>query len=283
MKTLTEVPTIHFNSGYESVMMEPGSMLNPHGEEVTTLTISQGDTAARLTFPRDRMATDFLRLLVCDPDHSSPNLLAAACAEANEYCQQHGIGKWGESATAALIADHKRLAALQPVGLFVNPFGTSSNWEQVDDSCIGEPDVIPLYARADSPPHARAAAAYPPYDQCTALKHVPVTYSGDTAQAQPAPATPEITCQMKAQFIGEFSWEEEAPYYDEDGELHEDHVAKHTVPWSLCKRIYQEMAAFAAGRSALPAHVTNSEKRLAAAVMTPAEAAAAFIQQETSQ
>jgi len=35
---------------------------------------------------------------------------ASACATANEYCQQHGIGKWGESAVQALINDHKRLS-----------------------------------------------------------------------------------------------------------------------------------------------------------------------------
>lgn len=27
----------------------------------------------------------------------------------NFYCQEHKIGKWGESATLALIEDHKRL------------------------------------------------------------------------------------------------------------------------------------------------------------------------------
>ena len=67
------------------------------------------------------------------------------------------------------------------------------------------------------------------------------------AQPQAAPTpnpTPMVTTEMKQKFIGEFSWEEEAPYYDENGELH-DHVAQHVVPWSLCKQIYKEMAGFA--------------------------------------
>lgn len=54
---------------------------------------------------------------------------------------------------------------------------------------------------------------------------------------------PKITSAMKAKFIGEFSWQEDAPYYDEDGNVVE-HTATRVVPWDLCKRIYKEMSAF---------------------------------------
>jgi|GEM_PF-1130632 len=52
---------------------------------------------------------------------------------------------------------------------------------------------------------------------------------------------PKITNSMKATCIGEFSWEEDSPYYDENGDCHE-HTAVHIVPWDLCKKIYQRMA-----------------------------------------
>jgi hypothetical protein len=55
---------------------------------------------------------------------------------------------------------------------------------------------------------------------------------------------PEIIDGMKHKFIGEFSWKEDAPYYDEHGELHE-YVAQHVVPWDICKDIYKQMALFA--------------------------------------
>src|SRR5690554_577180 len=52
---------------------------------------------------------------------------------------------------------------------------------------------------------------------------------------------PLVTSEMRAKHIGEYWWDEEAPYYDENGDLH-DHVARHVVPWSLCKEIYKSMA-----------------------------------------
>jgi len=52
---------------------------------------------------------------------------------------------------------------------------------------------------------------------------------------------PKITNQMKADCIGEFSWEEEAPYYDEDGNTVE-YTAVRVVPWDVCKEIYKKMA-----------------------------------------
>lgn len=74
------------------------------------------------------------------------------------------------------------------------------------------------------------------------------------SSAQPQPAVPEgfaliplrggrpeITNDMKAKCMGEFSWEEYAPYNDEDGDFH-DYTATHTVPWDLCKEIYKAMA-----------------------------------------
>ena len=50
-----------------------------------------------------------------------------------------------------------------------------------------------------------------------------------------------ITTEMKIACMNEFSWTEECPYYDEDGNLHDNHVETHAVPWSLCKEIYRAM------------------------------------------
>ncbi len=58
---------------------------------------------------------------------------------------------------------------------------------------------------------------------------------------------PLITNEMKARFIGEFKWEEQADYYDEDGNVIE-HVATRVVPWDLCKQIFKEMAEFASNK-----------------------------------
>ena len=43
------------------------------------------------------------------PDWRALHWLAKVVANANEYCQQIGLSKWGESATATLIEDHKRM------------------------------------------------------------------------------------------------------------------------------------------------------------------------------
>ncbi|HBT58897.1 MAG TPA: hypothetical protein DEA92_17470 [Pseudomonas sp.] len=72
---------------------------------------------------------------------------------------------------------------------------------------------------------------------------------------------------MKAEFIGEFFWDEEAPYYDEDGELH-DHVAQRVVPWDLCKRIYKEMAGFALANGTLTATAAQDVAGLVTALRT---------------
>ena len=56
--------------------------------------------------------------------------------------------------------------------------------------------------------------------------------------------TPKITNKMKAACHGEFSWEEDAPYYDEYGDVIE-HTATREVPWDLCKDIYKAMALIA--------------------------------------
>lgn len=58
--------------------------------------------------------------------------------------------------------------------------------------------------------------------------------------------SPLISNEMKIECIGEFSWREEAPYYDDEGNLHEDYVATHVVPWDICKDIYKRMAKIAA-------------------------------------
>ena len=55
---------------------------------------------------------------------------------------------------------------------------------------------------------------------------------------------PEIIEGMKYKFIGQFSWKEEAPYYDARGEVH-DYIAQYVVPWDICKYIYKQMALFA--------------------------------------
>jgi hypothetical protein len=77
-----------------------------------------------------------------------------------------------------------------------------------------------------------------------------------TVQGEPIPAgfalikldsrtgKPLVTSEMKVKHIGEYWWDEEAPYYDEHGVLH-GYVARHAVPWSLCKEIYKSMASTA--------------------------------------
>jgi len=54
------------------------------------------------------------------------------------------------------------------------------------------------------------------------------------------PVEPTVTTEMKIDCIGEFSWKEEAPYYDENGIVH-DYVAQHVVPWDICKDIFKRM------------------------------------------
>jgi DNA-binding XRE family transcriptional regulator len=51
---------------------------------------------------------------------------------------------------------------------------------------------------------------------------------------------PRITAGMKLDCMGQFSWQEESPYYDESGNVIE-HTATRTVPWDLCKDIYKAM------------------------------------------
>lgn len=53
---------------------------------------------------------------------------------------------------------------------------------------------------------------------------------------------PTVTSEMKARFIGEFSWTEDDPYYDEDGIEHERESTR-VVPWDLCKTIFKQMYA----------------------------------------
>ena len=56
--------------------------------------------------------------------------------------------------------------------------------------------------------------------------------------------SPMITNTMKKYCHGGFSWEEDAPYYDENGNVIE-HTAVREVPWDLCKQIYKQMATMA--------------------------------------
>lgn len=67
----------------------------------------------------------------------------------------------------------------------------------------------------------------------------------DTIKVPAKDGEPVISNKMKAECIGEFSWQEDADYYDEEGNVVE-HVATRTVPWDLCKKIYKRMALVAA-------------------------------------
>ncbi len=49
-----------------------------------------------------------------------------------------------------------------------------------------------------------------------------------------------ITNRMKAECIGEFFWEEDAPYYDNEGVRYE-YTKRNIVPWDLCKDIFKKM------------------------------------------
>ena len=50
----------------------------------------------------------------------------------------------------------------------------------------------------------------------------------------------KIYNRMKANCHGYFSWTENDPYYDENGELHENEATR-CVPWDLMKDIYKAM------------------------------------------
>jgi len=69
--------------------------------------------------------------------------------------------------------------------------------------------------------------------------------------------TPEMTNKMKANCIGEFSWKEDAPYYDEFGEMHEFEAIRE-VPWDLCKDIYKMMYKY----SPLPEQIQTLQAKL---------------------
>lgn len=68
------------------------------------------------------------------------------------------------------------------------------------------------------------------------------TITINTDELAVVPRVPTVSNEMKARFIGEFSWKEETFYYDEDGIEHECEMVR-TVPWDLCKRIFKEMSA----------------------------------------
>ena len=54
------------------------------------------------------------------------------------------------------------------------------------------------------------------------------------------PREPKMTNEMKATHIGEYSWEEDAPCYDENGD-YQEYTATREVPWDLCKQIFKGM------------------------------------------
>lgn len=56
----------------------------------------------------------------------------------------------------------------------------------------------------------------------------------DTATQAVVPKVPTVSNEMKAKFIGEFSWSESL-------ESGEDEVIEHTVPWWVCKEIFHRM------------------------------------------
>ncbi len=93
--------------------------------------------------------------------------------------------------------------------------------------------VIPAINRARSVDRHKVRNRTP----STSLKAV-IIIPADLARSTNKQAL--ITDEMKKECISEFSWEEDAPYYDENGNLIE-FTAKHIVPWDLCKDIYQMM------------------------------------------
>lgn len=57
------------------------------------------------------------------------------------------------------------------------------------------------------------------------------------------PMVPTVSNEMKSKFIGEFEWQEDASYYDDDERCYVEYRATRTVPWDLCKTIFKQMAA----------------------------------------
>lgn len=117
----------------------------------------------------------------------------------------------------------------------------------VDDIDLLQAAMECLYMESTSEP--------PGYD-AVSEKLAAMRCAAPAVQGEPIPAgfalikldsrtgKPLVTSEMKAKHIGEYWWDEEAPYYDEHGDLH-DYVARHAVPWSLCKEIYKNMASTA--------------------------------------
>lgn len=56
-----------------------------------------------------------------------------------------------------------------------------------------------------------------------------------------------ITNGMKAEFIGEFSYQTEEVLLDDDGDITGDtYMRDNVIPWDTCKEIYKKMLAFSA-------------------------------------
>ncbi len=94
----SEAPHAQLAEGYKHSTLVPVARVRKHSlfniQVIETMaSLEDGETLYRAT----------------ESTHTPSQELASSCARANEYCQQHGIGKWGESAVQALINDHKRL------------------------------------------------------------------------------------------------------------------------------------------------------------------------------
>lgn len=61
-------------------------------------------------------------------------------------------------------------------------------------------------------------------------------------QYKTVPFAKPITSAMKADCIGEFTFETEEPRFNEDGEFQGDtYTRENVVPWDTCKKIYKAM------------------------------------------
>lgn len=87
------------------------------------------------------------------------------------------------------------------------------------------------------------------------------TITIDMEQWAVVPRVPSVSNEMKAKFIGDFEWQEDASYYDDDERCYVEYRATRIVPWDLCKTIFKQMAAHWIAAAPSPEPVQQEERR----------------------
>lgn len=105
------------------------------------------------------------------------------------------------------------------------------SWQDYWDS--GCDDECPACGQRDVSPYRSVAVNEKGERINPGCAEIPLNYQG----------LPKISNAMKAQCMGEFTFSIEESEIDQKGEVTGNIVDREvTVPWDLCKRIYQKMA-----------------------------------------